>query len=78
MTPQKQIPPPPRMTAVVLSSGDYEATISRGRIAVSTIGTRGGRKPLFELEEPEASRLLDLIAAGRQTLERMVDVPSSP
>lgn len=70
-SPAKQLPPPPHVAAVVLRSGDLEATISNARIQVSHVGPRDGRTKMFDLNVKEADALLNLVQAGRATLAEM-------
>lgn len=72
MTPdQKAIAAPPRLTAVVMRSGDFEATISGSRLTLTRVGIRDGRTKLFDLDAAQAQSVLDLVAAGRHALEDM-------
>ncbi len=71
MTDQKAIQAPPRLTAVVMRSGDFEATISGQRLTLTKVGIRDGRTKLFDLNVAEAQAVLDLVAAGRRALEDM-------
>lgn len=75
MTGQKQLNGAPRVTALVLRSGDYEATISGDHLTVSSVGIRDGRTKMFSLDEPNARQVLDLVEAARKALLDMASRP---
>lgn len=72
MTDQKTIAAAPRVTAVVVSSGKFEATIRSDRgIEIVKVGPQGGRNSVLVLNAAEAESLLTLVAHGRQVIEGM-------
>lgn len=70
--PARAIAAPPRVTAVVVRSGSFEATIGTDKgISISRVGPRDGRQHIATLTASEASSLLGLVEHGRAALVSM-------
>lgn len=75
MTDQKQIPPVPTVTAIVIESGRYRATIGDTLVKLEEVGPRGGATTLFSATPQAAQQILDLVAAGRAAAENLATKP---
>ena len=69
---QKEIAAGPRVTAVVVRAGAFEAQIGSDKgIVIQSVGPQGGRQKVITLTANEAGQLLALVAHGREVLEEM-------
>jgi hypothetical protein len=68
---QKALPPVPTVTAIVIESGRYRATIGGTLIKLEEVGPRGGVTTLFSATPGTAQQILDLVAAGRAASENL-------
>lgn len=70
----KQLNRPPRVTAVVVRSGRFEAQIGADSgMVISSVGPQGGRHKSLTLSASEAGELLELVAHGRASLIAMAE-----